>query len=124
MLIYSDKRGIIFLQKSGTYLPHYILLSVINIYCTVDIRFQNSTSFLTNYVFLFAAPPEEKSIYFTDPQAIVYIYEQQKGYIKTMSAFCIPECKIQYEIVAGKSFPQSILLKLLDCCIKDRKLLM
>ena len=113
MLIYSDERGIIFLQKSGTYLPHYILLSVINIYCTVDIRFQKSTSFLTNYVLLFAAPPQERT-YFTDPQAIVYIYEQQKGYIKTMGAFCIPECKIQYEIVNGKSFPQSILLKLLE----------
>jgi len=64
-------------------------------------------------VLLFAAPPQERT-YFTDPQAIVYIYEQQKGYIKTMGAFCIPECKIQYEIVNGKSFPQSILLKLLE----------
>jgi hypothetical protein len=101
-----------------------MLLTVINIYCTVNIRFQKSASFLTNYVLLFAAPPQEKSIYFTDPQAIVYIYEQQKGYIKTMRAFCIPECKIQYQIVDGKSFSQSIWLKLLGCCIKDSKLLM
>jgi hypothetical protein len=124
VLIYSDERGIVFLQKGGNYLPHCMWLSAINIYCTVNFRFQKSTSFLTSYVFLFAAPPQEKSIYFTDPQAIVYIYEQQKGYIKTMSAFCIPECKIQYEIVDGKSFSQSILLRLLECCIKQSKLLM
>jgi hypothetical protein len=100
-----------------------MLLSVINIYCTVIIRFQKSTSFLTYYMFLFAAPPQEKRIYFTDPQAIVYIYEQQMGYIKTMSAFCIPECKIQYEIVAGKSSQKSILLQLLECYIKQSTLL-
>jgi hypothetical protein len=81
------------------------MLSVINIYCTVNIRFQKSTSFLTNNVFLFAAPPQEKRIYFTDPQAIVFIYPYQMGYIKTMSAYCIPNCTIQYEIVNGKSFP-------------------
>jgi hypothetical protein len=71
-----------------------MLLSVINIYCTVNISFQKSTFFLTNNVFLFAAPPQERSIYFNNPQAIVYIYEQQMGYIKSISAFCIPECKI------------------------------
>lgn len=124
LLIYSDDRGIMFLQKGGNYLPHYLLLTVINIYCSVNIRFQKSTSFLTNNVFLFAAPPQEIIIYFTDPQAIVYIYEQQLGYIKTMSAYCIPECKIKYEIAAGKSFQQSILLKLLECCIKQSRLLM
>lgn len=78
-------------------------------------------------MFLFAAPPLEKIIYFTDPQAVVYIYAQQMGYIKTMSASCIPGipvCKIKYEIVAGKSFQQSILLQLLECCIKQSKLLM
>jgi hypothetical protein len=100
-----------------------MLLSVINIYCTVNFRFQKSTSFLTNYVFLFPAPPLEKQIYFTDPHAIVYIYEHRMGYIKTMSAFCIPECKIQYEIVDGKSLQKSILLKLLECYIKQSILL-
>jgi len=97
-----------FFQKGGNYLPHYLLLTVINIYCTVNIRFQKSTSFLTNNMFLFAAPPQEIIIYFTVPQAKVYIYEQQLGYIKTMSAYCIPKCEIKYEIVAGKSFQQSI----------------
>jgi hypothetical protein len=125
VLMYSNDRSIMFLQKGGNYLPRYMFLSVINIYCTVNISFQQSTYFLTNNLFLFAAPPQEKFIYFRDPQAIVYIYEQQKGYIKTMSAFCIPECnKIQYEIVDGKSFPQCILLQLLECCIKQSKLLM
>jgi len=119
VLIYPDDRSIMFLQKGGNYLPHYILLSVINIYCTVNIMFQKSTSFLTNNVFLFAAPPQERSIYFNDPQAIVYIYPQQMGYIKTMSAFCIPECKIKYDILDGKSFQQSILLQLSECCIKQ-----
>jgi len=105
LVIYSDDRSIMFLQKGGNYVPHYMLLSVINTYCTVNIRFQKSTSFLTNNVFLFADPPQEISIHFTDPQAIVYIYKQQQlGYIKTMSAFCIPECKIKYEILDGKSF--------------------
>jgi hypothetical protein len=75
-------------------------------------------------MFYFSAPPQEKRIYFRDPQAIVYVYEQQKGYIKTMSAFCIPDCKIEYEIVAGKSVPQIILLKLLECCIMQSELLM
>jgi len=124
LVIYSDNRGIMFLQKGGNYVPHYMLLSVINIYCTINIRFQKSTSFLTNNVFLFTAPPQEISIRFTESQAIVYIYEQQMGYIKTMSAFCIPECKIEYEIVAGKSFQKSIFLKLLESCIKQSKFLM
>lgn len=113
-----------FLQMGGNHLPHYMLLSVINICCTVNIRFQKSTSFLTNYVFLFAAPPQERSIYFADPQAVVNIYEQQMGYIKTMKAFCIPECKIKYSIVGGKSFQQSIFLQLSECCTKQSKLLM
>ena len=122
VLIFSDERSIMFVQKGSNYLPHYILLSIINIYCTVNIRFQKSISFLTNYVFLFAAPPQEIYIYFNDPQAIVYIYEEQIGYIKTMRAFCIPECEITYTILPGKSFQQSILLKLLECCIKQSKL--
>ena len=124
VLIYSDDRSIIFLQKGGNCLHHYMLLSVINIYCTVNFRFQKSTSFLTNNVFLFAGPPQERRIYFNDPQAIVYIYEHQMGYIKTMGAFCIPDCEPQYEILDGKSFPQSVLLKLLECFIKHSKLLM
>jgi hypothetical protein len=123
VLIYSDDRSIMFLQKGGNYLPHYMLLSVTNIYCTVNIRFQKSTSLLTNNVFLFAAPPQERSIHFTDPKAIVYIYGQQMGYIKTMKAFCIPECKITYNIVNGKSFQQSIFLQLSECCIMQSKLL-
>jgi len=32
VLIYSDDGSIMFLQKSGKYLPHYMLLTVINIY--------------------------------------------------------------------------------------------
>jgi hypothetical protein len=125
VLIYSHNRGIMFLQKGGNYLPHYMLLSAINIYCTVNIRFQKSTSFLTSNVFLFAAPPQEKIIYFTDPEAIVRIYVQQTGYIKTMRAYCIPTCeKVTYDIVSGKSFPQSILLQLVEGCIKESKLLM
>jgi hypothetical protein len=70
-------------------------------------------------VFLFAAPPQDRSIYFKDPQAIIYIYGEQMGYIKTMSAFCIPECTIKYDIADGKSFQQSILLQLSECCIKQ-----
>jgi hypothetical protein len=71
-------------------------------------------------VFLFAAPPLDENIYFTDPKAIVYIFEVT-GYIKTMSAYCVPNpvCDIKYEIVDGKLVPQSILLKLLECCIKQ-----
>jgi hypothetical protein len=75
-------------------------------------------------VLFFAAPPQEKKVYFRDPEAVVYIYQQQTGYIKTMSAFCIESCKIGYEIVAGKSLLQIILLKLLECCIIQSKLLM
>jgi hypothetical protein len=107
-----------FLQKAGTYLPPY-MLSVINIYCTVNIRFQKSTC-LTNCVFLFSAPPCKNVIHFNDPNATVYIYEM-KGHIKTMSAFCFPnpECDIKYKIGEGKLVPQSILLKLLECCIKQ-----
>ena len=100
------------------------MLSVINIYWSVILGFQKFPSFLTNYVFLFAAPPQEESIYFADPQAIVYIYEQQMGYIKTMSAFCTSVCKIEYKIVDGKSVPQNILLKVLEYCIKQSKLLL
>jgi uncharacterized membrane protein len=63
--------------------------------------------------FVFSAPSEQKWVHFTDPEAIVSIYEQQIGYIKTMSAFCSKECTKAYQIVAGKLILQIILLILM-----------
>ena len=50
------------------------------------------THFLTNYVLFFAAPPQEKRVYFRDPEAVVYIYQQQTGYING-TLFPVPAMK-------------------------------
>ncbi|XP_033610358.1 uncharacterized protein LOC111871971 isoform X2 [Cryptotermes secundus] len=48
-----------------------------------------------------SAPSEQKWVHFRDPEAITSIYEQQTGYIKTMSAFCSHECTKVYKIETG-----------------------
>jgi hypothetical protein len=59
---------------------------------------------------VFSVPSEQKWVRFRDPEAITSIFEQQTGYIKTMSAFCSKECTKVYDIVAGKIILQIILL--------------
>jgi hypothetical protein len=63
--------------------------------------------------FIFSAPSEQKWVHFRDPEAITSVFEQQIGYIKTMSAFCSKECTKAYKIVDGKLILQIILLTLI-----------